>query len=114
MNILYAFPEAWCTTVTAVGPVHRDADGYTAATGQARTITGVLIAPGASQAPDAHTPAAVEATDDVATVYAPPGADLRHRDRVTVPDTHPMAGTWEITTRPAPWPLGLVATMTRR
>lgn len=114
MSLLDALPPSWRTTITATGPVHRDPDGYAARPGPPRTITGVLIAPGASSAPGATAADASEATDDTATVYAPPGTDIRHRDRVTVPDSHPMAGTWEVTTRPAPWPLGIAATMTRR
>ena len=68
----------------------------------------------ASAAPGMTATDTSEATEDVATVYAPVGAPIRFRDTVTVPAGHPMAGDWLVDSRPAHWPLGVVATMTRR
>lgn len=114
MNILDAFPASWRVDVTVTGPVHRDIDGYATAPGPPVTVAGCLIAPGASAAPGMTATDTSEATEDVATVYAPVGAPIRFRDTVTVPAGHPMAGDWLVDSRPAHWPLGVVATMTRR
>lgn len=107
-------PRRWRTDVTVSGPTHRDADGYLTTPAPPRTVAGCLVAPGASTAPGLTGPAASEATEDVVTLYAPPGAPVRCRDVVTVPAGHPLAGSWVVEADPAPWPLGLVATLTRR
>jgi hypothetical protein len=114
MSILDAFPNDWRTDVTITGPIHRDADGYLTTEAAPRTITGALIAPGTAPAPGLNTTQPNEATDATATLYAPPGAPIHHRDRVTIPTSHPLAGTWTVESDPAPWPLGTVATITRR
>lgn len=114
MSLLDAFPAAWRADVTVAGPSHRDADGHYAPPGPPVTVAGCLVAPGASTAPGLTGPAASEATEDVVTLYAPPGAPVRCRDVVTVPAGHPLAGSWVVEADPAPWPLGLVATLTRR
>ena len=79
------------------GPVHRTPDGYLAASAGPVEVPGCLVAPGAS-----------------AALYAPPGAPIHHRDTVTVPPGHPLAGAWAVEAPPAPWPLGLVVALTRR
>ena len=114
MSIVSAFPASWRTSVTVAGPVHRDADGFAAAPGPPAIIDDCLIAPGASTAPGMTATDTSEATDDRAAIYAPVGAPIRFRDTVTVPGSHPLAGVWMVETSPAPWPMGVVATLVRR
>lgn len=114
MSIIDAFPSSWRTTITVTGPIHRNADGYLDPAAAPRTITGVLIAPGTAPAPDLSATRTSEATDATATLYLPPGAPIGHLDRITIPTGHPLAGTWTVEEAPSPWPLGTVATLTRR
>lgn len=114
MSIIDAFPPGWVVDVQVTGPVHRDADGYLASASDPVTVEGCLLAPGSSSASDLNTPATVEAPEETATLYCPPGTQIRQRDTVTVPTSHLLAGRWLVETPPAPWPLGLAVTMTRR
>ena len=114
MSLLDDFPAAWRTDVTVTGPVHRTPDGYLAAPGAPVAIRGCLVAPGASAAPGLTNPAASEAPEASAFLYAPPGAPIHYRDTVTVPPGHPLSGAWAVEAPPAPWPLGLVVALTRR
>jgi len=107
-------PGRWKTPVTVTGPVHRTPDGYLAAPGAPVTVRGCLVAPSASAAPGLTDPAASEAPETSASLYAPPGAPIHHRDTVTIPPGHPLAGAWAVEAPPAPWPLGLVVALTRR
>lgn len=114
MSLPADFPAAWRTDVTVSGPVHRTPDGYLAAPGTPVAVRGCLVAPGASTASGLTEPAASEAPETSATLYAPPGAQIHHRDTVTIPPGHPLAGAWAVEAPPAPWPLGLVVALTRR
>ena len=114
MSLLDGFPAAWRTDVTVTGPVHRTPDGYLAAPGTPVAVRGCLVAPGASTAPGLTEPAASEAPETSATLYAPPGAQIHHRDTVTIPPGHPLTGAWAVEAPPVPWPLGLVVALTRR
>ncbi|MCR2051981.1 hypothetical protein NSA19_03750 [Actinomyces bowdenii] len=107
-------PIQWRLTVEVSGPVHRTPDGYLGDQEPPWTVKGCMIAPGAFTAPGMTSPQTSEATDDVATLYAPPGARIRHRDTVTIPQPHPLAGTWAVEADPEPWPLGLAVPLTRR
>lgn len=114
MSIIDAFPRSWVVDVQVTGPVHRTPDGYLAAPGAPVAVRGCLVAPGASAAPGLTDPAASEAPEASASLYAPPGAPIHHRDTVTVPPGHPLSGAWAVEAPPAPWPLGLVVALTRR
>ena len=114
MSLLSAFPAQWRTDVTVTGPTHRDADGLLTPAQGPWEVPDCLIAPGSSSAPDLTDPATSEATEDTATLYTDPGARISRHDVVTVPAAHPLAGTWTVDSRPQAWPLGVVATMTRR
>ena len=114
MSLLDGFPAAWRTDVTVTGPVHRTPDGYLAAPGTPVAVRGCLVAPGASTAPGLTEPATSEAPETSATLYAPPGAPIHHRDTVTIPPSHTLAGAWAVEAPPAPWPLGLVVALIRR
>lgn len=114
MSILDAFSPEWRVTVEVSGPVHRNADGYLEDQEPPWTVEGCLVAQDASVAPGLDSERTSEATDDVATLYAPPGARIRHLDTVTIPQPHPMAGAWAVEADPEPWPLGLAVTLTRR
>lgn len=107
-------PAQWRMAVEVSGPVHRTPDGYLDDQEPPWTIVGCLVAQGASVAPGLGSERTSEATSTQATLYAPPGARIRHRDIVTIPQPHPMAGTWAVETDPEPWPLGLAVTLTRR
>lgn len=114
MSLLDAFPATWRVTVTVTGPVARDEDGHLTTATEPVAVTGCLIAPGTATTPGLLDPTTSQDQDDTATLYAPPGAPIRHLDTVTVPAPHPLAGTWHVQDAPAPWPLGLAATLTRR
>lgn len=114
MSILDTFPASWRVDVTVTGPRHRDPDGHLTPQGEPVTVPGCLVVPVASSAPGLTDQAASEATAATATLYATVGAPIRFRDTVTVPATHPLAGAWAVEEEPAPWPLGLVVTLTRR
>ena len=104
----------WRTSVTVTGPVHRDADGYLEQGPATATVERCYVVPASSDASGMTDTVTSEASSDTATLYAPPGAPIRRRDTVTVPGSHPLAGVWMVETSPAPWPMGVVATLVRR
>ncbi|VEG28043.1 Uncharacterised protein [Actinomyces howellii] len=104
----------WRTPVTVTGPVHRDADGLLVPASGPVTVEDCHVVPGSSAALGMTDAVTSEAPSDAAVLYAPPGAPVRHRDMVEVPDTHPLAGAWMVEETPAAWPMGLVAALSRR
>ncbi|WP_172121310.1 hypothetical protein [Actinomyces faecalis] len=107
-------PEEWRTTVTVTGPVRRDADGYLTPEDEPKEVSGCLVAPATATTPRLTDPATSQSPSDTATLYAPPTAPIGHLDTVTVPPTHALAGVWQVEATPAVWPMGVVATLTRR
>lgn len=107
-------PGGWKTAVTVTGPVHRDADGYLTPGDETRTVDGCLIAPATATTPGLTDPATSQAPADTATLYAPPDTPIHHLDTVTIPPGHALAGSWQVEATPAVWPMGVVATLTRR
>ncbi|CED90618.1 hypothetical protein [Actinomyces succiniciruminis] len=113
-SILDLLPDSWRTDVTVTGPSQRTADGMRAPADPPVAVAGVVVVPSSAAPPADGSLAPPEGSEDTAMLYAAPGAQIRHRDVVTVPAPHPLAGSWLVDRSPSHWPLGVAITMTRR
>lgn len=101
---LTAMFEGWKVDVLVKRSGGRDAKGNpTPAT--THTVPDFLIVPSESSEPIADR---AEDPSTSAVGYGPVRADLRSTDRIVVPDSHPMAGTYEVVGKPGFYPLGTV------
>lgn len=102
----------WRCDVTVTLAPGRDVDGHVRP-GQTLLIEDAPVAPGASEEAGYTAPPS-EATEDLATVYAPPGTPpIPSTATVTIPDTHLLAGDWMVVGTPKAWGKGRVIALRR-
>ncbi|HEY1177858.1 MAG TPA: hypothetical protein VGF17_17010 [Phytomonospora sp.] len=101
--------DGWKTDVTVKRSGGRDAKGNpTPATDH--TEQDVLVVPSESVEP---VQARSEDPTTSAVAYMRVGADVKSTDRIVVPVSHWMAGTYEVIGDPGPYPLGTVVALRR-
>lgn len=101
--------QGWKTDVTVRRSGGRDAKGDPIP-GSEHTVPDVLVVASESSEPIQDR---AEDPSTSAVAYGPVGADVRSTDRIVVPGTHLMAGTFEVIGDPAFYPLGTVIALRR-
>lgn len=105
-------PRRWRTSVEVLSGAGRDLNGVRRPE-TVSVLRDVLVAPGSSTEPLAESTSPGTVTEDTASLYTPPGTVVRATDRVRVPDSHPLAGTWQVVGAASPWPKGVVVALRR-
>lgn len=108
LSVSAIFPAEFRTDVLVTRPAEKDNAGRITSPATTFSVEDCLVDQGTSgDRPDLSSLAAI-----TCTLYAPKGTVLKSTDKVTVPASHPMKGTYSIDGRPYSGPLGVSVTLT--